>query len=319
MPYAYGGIFILSLILLPLYFMFVRKKQDEKWLFILFLCVSVVNLGYLLISVSKTVEFALFANKIVYLGQVFVPLCMLMLITKLCGFKFKKWIPVSLISLATLIFALICTTGYLDWYYKSASLGFEAGGAYLIKEYGPLHFTHLIYVLAYFVALFVIIGISLKKNKGAGQKLAGLMLVIVLGNIVMWIIEKIIIWHFELLAVSYLMSEFAFFFVYFLLQDYIHVNDVPKITAIDSHQLGVDIATMPMDIKIGKVLLNVKEGEPLSSREREILEMMLQNKRRKEIALDLHLSENTVKTYTRTLYSKIGVTCREELYALLLQ
>ena len=29
--------------------------------------------------------------------------------------------------------------------------------------------------------------------------------------------------------------------------------------------------------------------------------------------------ENTVKTYTRTLYAKIGVTSREELNALLLQ
>ena len=54
-------------------------------------------------------------------------------------------------------------------------------------------------------------------------------------------------------------------------------------------------------------------------REREILELMLENKRRKEIAEHLCLSENTVKTYTRTLYSKLGVTSREELYALLLQ
>ena len=52
---------------------------------------------------------------------------------------------------------------------------------------------------------------------------------------------------------------------------------------------------------------------------REILELILKNKRRKEIANELCLSENTIKTYTRTLYSKLGVSSREELYALLIK
>jgi DNA-binding CsgD family transcriptional regulator len=74
---------------------------------------------------------------------------------------------------------------------------------------------------------------------------------------------------------------------------------------------------MPMDVKIDKVLLFVKSGESLAPREREILALMLDNKKRREIADALYLSENTVKTYTRTLYSKLGVRNREELYALL--
>jgi len=67
------------------------------------------------------------------------------------------------------------------------------------------------------------------------------------------------------------------------------------------------------------VLRCVKDGETLASREREILERILENKKRRQIAEELFLSENTVKTYTRTLYAKLGVTCREELYALLLR
>jgi DNA-binding CsgD family transcriptional regulator len=104
-----------------------------------------------------------------------------------------------------------------------------------------------------------------------------------------------------------------------MLQDYVHKSDIPKFTPTQQRKLGIDIATMPMDIKIGKVLTFVKEGEPLGMREREILEKILANKRRKEIAEELHLSENTVKTYVRSLYSKLGVNSREELYSLLLQ
>ena len=127
MAIAYGLIFALSLIMPPLYFAFIRKKQDEPWLLGLFLCVCVVTLGYFLVSISKTVEFALWANKITYLGQVFVPMCMFMIISKLCGFAYKKWILGVLIGVAVIMYAIVFTTGWLDWYYTNATLEFENG------------------------------------------------------------------------------------------------------------------------------------------------------------------------------------------------
>ena len=74
-----------------------------------------------------------------------------------------------------------------------------------------------------------------------------------------------------------------------------------------------------MEEKISKILSFLKPGELLVAREREVLELILQNKKRKEIADELCLSENTIKTYTRTLYGKVGVSSREELYALLIK
>ena len=134
MQYTYGAIFLLSLVLLPLYFLFVRKKQNEPWLFLLFVCVSVVNLGYTLVAFSKTVEFALFANKITYLGQVMMPLCMFIIISKLCGYNYKKWVTGTLIGAAVVMFGIICTTGYLDWYYTSVTIENVAGSTVLHKE-----------------------------------------------------------------------------------------------------------------------------------------------------------------------------------------
>ena len=319
MQWTYGALFLLSLSLLPLYFLFVRKKQNEPWLLFLFACVAVVNLGYTLIAFSNTVEFALFANKITYLGQVLIPLCMFMLISKLCGYTYKKWVLGVLIGVAVIMFAIVCTTGYLDWYYTSATIEKVDGATVLHKEYGVLHPINLIYVILYFVGMITVIGLSLGQHKSASQKHACGMLLIVLGNIAMWCFGKVIPWDVEFLSVTYLMSAGGFLIEWLMLQDYVHKNEVPTFTPAEQEQLGIDIVTMPMNIKIGKVLKFVKNGESLAPREREILELILDNKKRREIAERVCLSENTVKTYTRTLYSKLGVSNREELFALLLK
>ncbi|MBR2321698.1 MAG: hypothetical protein IKA57_06140 [Clostridia bacterium] len=320
MQYTYGALFLVSLILMPAYFFQMRKKQQgELWLFILFVSIAIVNLGYTLTAFSRTVEFALFANKITYLGQVMTPLCMFMIVSKLCGYTYKKWITGALIGVVAVMFAIICTTGYLDWYYTDATIETIAGSTVLRKEYGVLHPTNLIYVVSYFVAMITVFFVSLKKKKIASQKQACIIIAIVVGNIGFWCIQKVIPWEFELLSVMYPISAFAFLGVWLMLQDYVHKNDLSKYTQAEKEDLAVQITTMTMDAKLAKVLTFVKEDAPLSIREREILEMVIAGKKRKEIADELHLSENTVKTYTRTLYGKLNISCREELYELLLQ
>ena len=83
---AYGVIVALSFLMTVGYYLFERKKMREPWLLVLYASVFVANLGYLLLSLAKSLDFALAANKIAYLGQVFVPLCMFMIISGLLGF-----------------------------------------------------------------------------------------------------------------------------------------------------------------------------------------------------------------------------------------
>ena len=320
MTIAYGVIFALSLLLPVGYYLFVRKSQNEPWLFVLYLSVCVVNLGYLLLSLSKTVEFALAANKLVYFGQVFVPLCMFMIISGLCGFTYKKWVKYVLIAVAMVMFGLVLTTGHLDWYYKSVELTHADGAAKLIKEYGFLHPVNLIYVLGYFVAMLVSISISLKKNSGKSQKLIGLLFAIVIGNIGMWIVEKLVTWNFEFLSASYLMSEFVFFFVYWMLEDYVHKDDIPSpvATVVAAEERGpvIVVDNLTRAEKIRAILNALPEDTVLSARQTDILERILDHKSRKEIAAELHLSENTVKTHTSMLYKALGVSGRDDIYAM---
>lgn len=309
----YCIIFTLSL-LLPLgYSFFVRKKQNEPWLFVLYVSVCVVNLGYLLLSLSKTVGFALFANKVAYFGQVFVPLCMFMLISKLSGVVYKKWVKYVLLGAAMVMFALVLTTGHLDWYYKSVELIQEDGASKLVKEYGFLHPVNLVYVLGYLVAILVVIGLSLKRNKGGFNKLACMMLVVVACNIGGWIVEKLVQWNFEFLSASYLMSEFVFFFVYWMLQDYVAKEDIP--TPEKTRVIVLD--SIPKAEKIERVLSLLPEDKKLTTRQMEMLEGILEGKSYKEIANELNISENTVKWHIGLLYTSLNVSGRDELFMLL--
>ena len=317
MSIAYGIIAFISLCMVGACVL--ADKKRDVWLLLVFVSVSLCNLGYFMTSISKDLADALNSNRIAYLGSVFLSTCMLLTIVKLCGFEVGKGQVIICVTLGVVMFAIIATVGILPWYYKEVSLTFIDGSAKLVKEYGPLHNTYLLYLLGYFVAMIATIIHSIRRKKHGSYKFAGLIAAVVSGNILVWLIEKFISWEFEFLSVTYIISELVFLFLYWMMQDYVHVDDIPKYTPAQGAQLGVDIATMPMETKIGKVLLFIKNGEQLVPREREILELILDNKKRKEIADVLHLSENTVKTYTRTLYSKLNVTCREQLYALLLQ
>jgi DNA-binding CsgD family transcriptional regulator len=217
------------------------------------------------------------------------------------------------------MFAVVATVGILPWYYKEVELTFVGGAAKLKKVYGVLHPTYLIYLLSYFSAMVACIVQSVRKKMIASQRHASLLAAIVFGNIAVWFLEKFIPWDFEFLSVSYLFSEVILIGLYWMMQDYIRIDLVPQSEQEKFVPITVDITTMPVEEKMLKILSTLRPGEILVAREREILEMVLQNKKRKETADELCLSENTIKTYTRTLYGKIGVGSREELFALLVK
>lgn len=314
---TYAIMAVIATILLIGYCALVRKK--EPWLLLLYVCVTVVNVGYFMLSLSKTVGFAIFANDFAYLGSVFLSTSMLLTIIKLCGFELKKKLVITLLTIGALMFAIIATVGILPWYYKEVELIFVDGAAKLQKVYGVLHPAYLVYLLAYFAAMVACIVWSMRKKMIASQRHAMLLAVIVFGNIAVWFVEKFIPWNFEFLSVSYLFSEVILLGLYWMMQDYVRSDLIPQPTQEVVRPAPIDIATMPMDEKILKILSFLAPGEMLAAREREILELVLQNKKRKEIADELCLSENTIKTYTRTLYGKLGVGSREELYALLIK
>lgn len=309
MVIGYGITFVIALVLLIAYMLIVKQKQF--WLTMLYVCVSVVNLGYLLLSIAKSLEFAIFANDLAYLGSVFLCMCMLLTIVELCGFKIKRWQVITCLSLALVMFALVATSEFSHLYYKSVRIETVSGATKLIKEYGILHDVYTVYLIAYFIAMLTTIIYSAKKNKIGNSKFAGFLAGLVCGNIVFWLFEKFINWEFELLSVTYIISELILLLLYWMMQDYVLKGEVPtqraRVIVLDS---------MPKAERIERVLKLLPEDKTLTTRQMEMLDGLLEGKSQKEIAAELHISENTVKWHLGILYATLNVSGKDEILAL---
>ena len=301
MRIVYGVTMAISLMMLIGYVSIIRKK--DKWLLAVFVAVTIVNAGYFMLSLAKSVEFALVANKIAYFGSVFLPMFMLLTIFDLNRIHYNKVLPISLAVIGVLIFALVCTSGYLPWYYKEVSLGYADGASKLIKVYGPAHITYLIYLVLYFATMIGGIIYSAVKKKTVSKHTI-LMTCVVFGNIAVWFMEQRLELNFEFLSISYLLSELVLLAIYWMVQD-LEKSILQKRVA-----MGMDVTN---EEKVALLLTRLPKGESLTQREKEILIALIENKKRREIAEELSISENTVKTHTAHVYDKLGVKGKEEL------
>lgn len=283
-------------------------KQKENWLLWLYFSVFVANLGYFTLSISMTLEEALLANRLAYLGCVFLPLFMMMTMLKACKLECNKLMRIVLVVISSITFLVAASQGYLPWYYKEVTFTRIDGIAKLHKVYGPLHAMYFIYLLAYFALIIAVICYAARRKKIASYKQAGLLAVVVLFNIAIWLVEQFIHWEFEFLAVSYIVSGLLLLFLYGMIQDYEELLEKTK------EQQQRETATEDAALRPVLTLAEWPELQLLSARERDVLDKMLQDKKRKEIAEELFITENTVKKHTTSIFSKLGVANRGELF-----
>lgn len=296
----YGIAAAISLILIAGYCYLIRKR--ELWFVLLYVSVFVVNVGYFALSISGTLEEALLANRIAYLGSVFLPLCMLMIILDVCRMERSRWIMSVLIVVSVAVFLLAASGGYCEWYYKDVTLAFVDGAARLVKEYGPLHRVYYVYLFAYLMIMVVAILHAHGRKKVFDFKHAVLLVCVVMGNIGIWFIEQMIDVDFEFLSISYIITELFLLFLYDLLQDH---GLLEKTTAPPVDEGGMDFEGI---LEKNPVL------QTLTARELEVLKLILEDRKRKEMAEELNVTEHTVKKHTAHIFSKLEVSDRKELY-----
>ncbi len=298
---------IISLVIVAGYCIFAKKK--DLWFILLFTSVLVVNAGYLALSVSQTVEEALLANRIAYLGSVFLPLFMLKIIMNVSRIEHKKWITALLVVLGAVVLVIAGSPGYSDIYYKEVTLEVVNGMTVLNKVYGPWHGIYLLYLLGYFGAIIAMTIRAALKNKLYSTEQTIILIVAVFVNIGVWLIEQFVKIDFEVLSISYIISEL------FLLGF--------NIIATENERLKEAVADAKSQITkenvdAQQIDITVFEGyiqglSELTATENTIFELYTNGKNTSEVLTALNIKENTLKFHNKNIYSKLGVSSRKEL------
>lgn len=312
MSIFYGVACLLALIMLVAYF-FVDKKQN-KWIMCFFVSIFVCNSGYFIMSLSKSLTLALIGNAIAYLGNVFLPFFMLMLILDVCNIKHRKVLNYILFGIGIVMLFIATSGGYLPIYYKEVSLEIIEGGARLVKEYGVLHSLYFVYLLGYVVSMVTIIIYAMAKNKISSKMHAIFLSVVVLGNVFVWLIEQFVEHQFEFLCLSYLVNEALLLLLYGILREYEKRINANKQKEMESANLSlIDFDDKFSEEQIAIIFEKWEKVNNLTKREKEVLTHMLLGEKRKDIAVKLYISDSTVKNIITNILSKLEVDNREEL------
>ena len=313
MSSIYGLAMAVSLLMIGVYY-YVDRKHD-KWLLLLFVSVAVCDFGYFLLSLSKTLNAALWSNRIAYLGNVFLPFSLLMMIMSLSRFIYPKWLPKILVAANTVMLLIAASGGFLPIYYKEVSLGFDNGCPVLNKEYGPLHPVYKVFLFTYFVAMVAVIVHTAVRKTVISIKHTVFLAFVVVGNIAIWLVENMIHSSFEFLSISYIVTEGMILFLYSILQDY-GITDTPKevVTVTEQHTETDETIKAFTGEQIESIIKNWDAVDTLSQREKEVLRFLLENKKRKVIADTLFVTESTIKKHTAAIYRKLETTNRTELF-----
>ena len=307
----YGVAAILSALLLIGCLFLVRKKR--QWFVLLFSSVLVVNIGYTVLSVSSGLEMALWANRVSYLGSVFLPLAMLMIILNITNTRTKRWVPISLFSLAVVVFLIAASPGILPIYYKEVSFEVVNGVSTLVKVYGPLHPLYLVYLLGYFSAMIaVIIRASIKKTFDSTAH-AVIIAMAVFVNIGVWFIEQISSIDFEFLSVSYIITELFLCGVHMVMNENQRLRELVRQKEEALRTTSTDDSRSDRAVSSEMMEYFAQGLDTLTSQERQIYEAYLSGMSTKDIMIELNIKENTLKFHNKNLYSKLGVSSRKQL------
>lgn len=319
----YAVAVVLSLSVLVCYCC-VSKKRDA-WHLLLFSCVLVVNIGYFSLAVSRSLDEALLANRLAYLGSVFLPLSMCMIILNVAKIRYRKWLPMLMLALGVVVFLIAASPGYLKIYYQEVSLEKVNGVTVLKKVYGPFHGINMVYLLGYFTAMIITVVQSIRHKRVESPVHSVILAIAVFINIGVWLIEQLVHIDFEILSVSYIISESFLLGLNLLMAE----NEMKKAQLLQQNEEIPETPERVPCVKETEAIStggNLPGGErielflagipKLTPKEMQLYDCYVAGMSTVQIMEQLSIKENTLKFHNKNLYGKLGVSSRKQLLEL---
>lgn len=161
---TYLILFVISALYL-FYLLYEFRQGISVYYFLLSICIILINFGYWQISIAETVEEALVATKVSYLGSSFVGYFMICCIAQLVKTNIPTAVHFVFFGTSSAITVLAMTVGHSDIYYKSVELIRENGYSYLVKDYGAAHTLFILNTVLSMCYCLVMVLMAFTKQK----------------------------------------------------------------------------------------------------------------------------------------------------------
>lgn len=186
-----------------LFWLKIYDVRNSVTQFITLLIIVVSNLGFYFASIATTLEEALMAQKIAYVGGIFLPVFYFLIILDICHVNINRLISSALLFIQFVLFGFVCTIGRNKLFYKGATLIFKNGAPILQKDYGIVHSIYLATVYIYLALAVVVVIHSLIKKKSVDRRGAWVMICMSLITVFMYVFEKVMQLNFEVMPITF--------------------------------------------------------------------------------------------------------------------
>lgn len=217
------------------------------------------------------------------------------------------------------------------------------GVTVLGKTYGAWHVLYLFYLLGYFGIMIAMIIYAKMQNKADSQVYATILGGAVFVNIGVWLLEQMVKVDFEILSVSYIITEFFLLSLCMMMQEKeepVQKGELPvplenpeieeAVLVEEEREAGKEEAVSvvePVDRQRNDVedtAVVIEEYQEkckyfaehlylLTKTEKRVYEYHLEGKTTKEIMKEMEITQNTLKYHNKNIYSKLGVSSRKQL------
>ncbi len=185
--------------------LFINRRVDSLLMVSMFI-ITINCAGRYIMSISQSLDTAIIANFMIYIGSSLLPLLMIIMLARLCNKKFPLPALIILLLLSAVVLGGALTIGKYDIYYESVELIISNGYSYLSKDYGPLHVLHLIATGIEVAILLVYAVYAIIKRKQISYRTVITIIFIGLSVFVMYILEKVLSVKVSLTVIGYLMG-----------------------------------------------------------------------------------------------------------------
>ena len=173
---AYYLVMMILSVLFSFAYALLWKKERSTSLTILFAIFPLANIGYLIFSLSQTLEEALSAERFIYLGGCFVGYFMMTLILDYCKVEIPKAFRMIYFTLSGALYIGAALNGYINVFYLYVYFHREDDVVWLTRGTGFMFYGFFALNFVYMLMNFTILIYSLVKQKEVSRLIVFLFL-----------------------------------------------------------------------------------------------------------------------------------------------